>query len=127
MKRSRTSRLKYLYNHMKIYHNPRCSKSRETLALLRENGVEPEIVEYLKDPITVAEMKRIIDMLGIKPFDLVRKGEPVFKKEYKTLNLSDDEWIDVMLANPKLIERPIVVKNNSAVLGRPPEDVLKLV
>ncbi|MFT6845810.1 MAG: arsenate reductase [Flavobacteriales bacterium] len=112
---------------MKIYHNPRCSKSRETLALLRENGVEPEIVEYLKDPITVAEMKRIIDMLGIKPFDLVRKGEPVFKKEYKTLNLSDDEWIDVMLANPKLIERPIVVKNNSAVLGRPPEDVLKLV
>lgn len=112
---------------MKIYHNPRCSKSRETLAIIRENGIEPEIVEYLKEPITVAELKRILDMLGLKPIDIVRKGEEIYKKEYKTLNLTDDEWITVMLANPKLIERPIVVKDNSAVLGRPPGNVLKLV
>lgn len=112
---------------MKIYHNPRCSKSRETLALLREKGVEPTIVEYLKELPTEDELKRIVDMLGIKPFDLVRKGEAVYKNEYKSLQLNDDEWIKVMIANPKLIERPIVVKGNSAALGRPPENVLKLV
>jgi len=112
---------------MKIYHNPRCSKSRETLALLRENGVEPTIVEYLKELPTEDELKRIVDMLGIKPFDLVRKGEAIYKNEYKSLQLNDDEWIKVMIANPKLIERPIVVKGNSAALGRPPENVLKLV
>jgi arsenate reductase len=112
---------------MKIYHNPRCSKSRETLALIKDNGIEPEIVEYLKNIPTEDELKRIVDMLGIKPKDLLRKGEEIYKKEYKTLNLTDDEWIKVMTENPKLIERPIVVKNNSAVLGRPPENVLKLV
>lgn len=112
---------------MKIYHNPRCSKSRQTLALIKENGIEPEIIEYLKNVPTTDELKRIVDMLGIKPFDLLRKGEEVYKKEYKSLNLTDDEWIKVMTEHPKLIERPIVVKNNSAVLGRPPENVLKLV
>lgn len=112
---------------MKIYHNPRCSKSRETLALLREKGVEPTIVEYLKELPTEDELKRIVDMLGIKPLDLVRKGEAIYKNEYKSLQLNDDEWIKVMIANPKLIERPIVVKGNSAALGRPPENVLKLV
>jgi arsenate reductase len=112
---------------MKIYHNPRCSKSRETLALLREKGVEPTIVEYLKELPTEDELKRIVDMLGIKPLDLVRKGEAIYKNEYKSLQLNDDEWIKIMIANPKLIERPIVVKGNSAALGRPPENVLKLV
>ena len=112
---------------MKIYHNPRCSKSRQTLALIREKGIEPEIIEYLKYPPSQEELTRILDMLGITPHELLRKGEDIYKKEYKTLNLSNAEWIKVMTENPRLIERPIVVKNNSAIIGRPPENVLKLI
>lgn len=112
---------------MKIYHNPRCTKSRQTLALLKENGVDPEIVEYLKTIPTEDDLKRIVDMLGIKPFDLIRKGEAIYKEQYKGLNLNDDEWIKVMVEHPKLIERPIVIKDHSAVIGRPPENVLALV
>lgn len=110
-----------------IYHNPRCSKSRQTLALLEEKGITPEIVEYLKSPPTVEVLGRILKQLDITARQLLRKGEAV----YKELNLSDtsltDEYlIQAMCDNPKLIERPIVICNDKAKLGRPPESVLEI-
>lgn len=111
---------------MKIYHNPRCSKSRQTLSLLIDNDVDPEIFEYLKTPPTKAELTEVIQMLGIKPFELIRKGEAIFKEKYKGKELSDEAWIEAMVENPKLIERPIVIDGNQARLGRPPELVLEL-
>ena len=108
---------------MKIYHNPRCTKSRETLQLIRDTGIEPEIIEYLVDVPTKSELKELVTMLGIKPYDLLRRGEADFKENFKGKNLSDDEWIAAMVKYPKLIERPIVVKQKKAVLGRPPENV----
>ena len=109
-----------------IYHNPRCSKSRATLALLEERGVTPRIVEYLKQPPTKAELTRIVKQLGIRPEALVRKGEEIYKRELATRTLSDAEWLDVLARHPVLIERPIVVKGERAVIGRPPENVLEL-
>ena len=111
---------------MKIYHNPRCRKSRETLTLILDNGKAPEIVEYLKSPPSADELRAIIDLLGISALWLNWKGEEIFKAEYKGKELSDAEWIDAMIQNPKLIQRPIVVENGKAVLGRPPENVLDL-
>ncbi|MDX1477863.1 MAG: arsenate reductase (glutaredoxin) [Saprospiraceae bacterium] len=111
---------------MKIYHNPRCTKSRQTLALLEEKGVEPEIIEYLKDIPSQAELGRLLKALGIKAEDLIRKNEPVYKEKFKGQQLSQAEWIKAMVTYPKLIERPIVVKGNKAVIGRPPENVLEL-
>ena len=108
---------------MKIYHNPRCSKSRQTLQLIKDAGVEPEVIEYLTDVQTEDELKEIVEMLGIKPYDLLRRGEADFKENFKGKELSDDEWIAAMVKYPKLIERPIVVKQKKAVLGRPPENV----
>ncbi|MFT6210678.1 MAG: arsenate reductase [Bacteroidia bacterium] len=108
---------------MKIYHNPRCSKSRQTLQLIKDAGVEPEIIDYLKDVPSESEMKELIVMLGIKPYDLLRRGESDFKENFKRKVLSDDEWIAAMVKFPKLIERPIVVKQKKAILGRPPENV----
>ena len=111
----------------KIFHNPRCSKSRQTLALLEENGETPTIIKYLDTPPTADELTFIIKKLGIQARDLMRKGEA----EYKDLNLSDEglsheALITVMLENPKLIERPIVVKNGNVAVGRPPENVLSI-
>jgi len=111
---------------MKIYHNSRCSKSRQTLALIEEKGADIEIVEYLKDIPTKADLKDLLSKLGIPAEKLLRKGEADFKDNFKGKTLSDDEWIDAMIQYPKLIERPIVVKGNKAVLGRPPENVLEL-
>lgn len=111
---------------MKIYHNPRCSKSRQTLSLLIDNDVDPEIFEYLKTPPTTEELNEVIKMLGIKPIDLIRKGEAIYKENYKGKELSDKEWIEAMVDYPKLIERPIVIDGNQARLGRPPELVLEL-
>lgn len=111
---------------MKIYHNPRCTKSRQTLELIRTAGIEPEIIEYLNDVPSEAELKELVEMLGIKPFDLLRRGEADFKDHFKGKDLSDDEWIAAMVKYPKLIERPIVVKQKKAVLGRPPENVKTL-
>lgn len=108
---------------MKIYHNPRCSKSRETLYILEQNGANPEIVEYLKTPPTEEELRSILKKLDMKPFDIVRRGEELYINNYKGKTVSDDEWIKVLAAHPILIERPIVVKGNKAVLGRPPENV----
>lgn len=112
---------------VEIYHNPRCSKSRQTLQLLKEQGVEPEIVEYLKTPPDKAELKKILTMLGIEPRELMRKKE----QEYKAAgldnpDLSPDQLIQAMVDHPRLIERPIVIKNGRAALGRPPEKVLEI-
>ncbi|MDG1475529.1 MAG: arsenate reductase (glutaredoxin) [Vicingaceae bacterium] len=112
---------------MKIYHNPRCSKSRETLQLINDAGVEVEVVEYLKDIPTVKDLEKILMKLNLKPTDILRKGEAVYKEKFKNSNFNDDEWIKVMLEYPKLIERPIVVKGNKAILGRPPQNVLDLI
>jgi len=109
-----------------IYHNPRCSKSRAALALLTERGIEPRIVEYLKTPPTAGELTAIVAALGIKPEQLVRKGEDLYKSSYAGKTLTDSQWIDAMVKHPVLIERPIVVKGKRAVLGRPPENVAKL-
>ena len=111
---------------MKIYHNPRCRRSRETLNLIQENGVSPEIIEYLTNPPSEAELKQVIELLGIKAEDLLRKGEDVYKNQFKGKSLSEDEWIEAMIEFPKLMERPIVVKGDKAVIGRPPENVLEL-
>lgn len=111
---------------MKIYHNPRCRKSREGLAILQDSGQKFEIIEYLKQPLTETELKSILNMLGIKPIELIRKNEVDWKQNYKGKVLSDDELIKAMITFPKLIERPIVVKNNQAVLGRPPENIKEL-
>ncbi len=110
-----------------IYHNPRCTKSRQTLELLREKGIEPQIVEYLKTPPDAATLKRLLQQLGLSPRELIRRKE----KEYKELglddpNLSDDELIAAMVEHPRLIERPIVVTDKGAAIGRPPENVLQV-
>ncbi len=110
-----------------IYHNPRCSKSRQTLKLLRDKGVEPIIVEYLDTPPSADEMKNILALLGMAPRDLMRKKEaPYAAAGLGEENLSTEALIEAMRADPILIERPIVVSGTTAVLGRPPENVLKL-
>ena len=110
-----------------IYHNPRCTKSRQTLALLEERGAAPRIVEYLKEPPSASELKSVLRALGLGPRDIVRKGEAVYAElGLGERDLSDDELIDVMVANPILIERPIVVKGGKAAIGRPPETVLRI-
>ena len=112
---------------MKIYHNPRCSKSRQTLKLINDAKKDVEIVEYLKSPPTFQELKSVIEMLEISPEQLLRKSETVFKEKFKGKSFSDDEWINIMVEYPKLIERPIVIEGDRAVLGRPPENVLNLI
>jgi arsenate reductase len=110
-----------------IYHNPRCSKSRNTLALLQQHGIEPAVIEYLKDSPSKSELKSIVSKLGIQPDQIVRKGEDTYKLNFAGRTLSDDQWLDALARNPILIERPIVVKGDRAVIGRPPENVLELI
>ena len=110
-----------------IYHNPRCSKSRQTLALLEERGISPRVVDYLKTPPSAAELKTILKKLGLRPRDLMRKGEPLYAElGLKDRDLDDDALIALMVANPILIERPIVVSGGKAAIGRPPESVLEI-
>ena len=110
-----------------IYYNPRWGKSRKTLQLLRDNGVEPTIIEYLKDAPTVEELKSLSEKMGIRPAEFVRKGEADFKENnLKEMLDNDNALCSAMTQFPKIIERPIVVKGNKAVLGRPPENVLEL-
>ena len=111
---------------MKIYHNPRCTKSRETLAILTEKGHKPQIVEYLQHVPNKKEIADILKLLGISAEKLIRKGEEVYKEKFKGKLLSEEEWIQAMVENPKLIERPIVVNGSKAVVGRPPERVLEI-
>ena len=112
---------------VQIFHNPRCSKSRQTKEILENQGVDANIVEYLKTPPTTAELEKILDMLGLEPRELMRKNESVYKEN----NLGDDsltreQLIQAMVDNPILIERPIVIKGNKAAIGRPPEKVLEI-
>ena len=102
-----------------IYHNARCRKSREGLDLLKESGEPFEIREYLKEPVSEEELSKILEKLGKAPIELVRTEEKIWKQEYKDRDLSDKELLKIMADNPKLIQRPIVVKNNKAVIGRP--------
>jgi arsenate reductase (glutaredoxin) len=110
-----------------IYHNPRCSKSRETLQLLKDNGVEPEVVEYLKTPLDEAGLERVLAMLGIEPAELLRKKEPSYAELGLEQKLGDRRaLIKAMVEHPVLMERPIVVRGGKARLGRPPERVLDI-
>ncbi|UOB17351.1 arsenate reductase (glutaredoxin) [Abyssalbus ytuae] len=106
---------------IKIYHNPRCRKSREGLEIVEKSGKEFEIVYYLENTPSSSELKKIIELLNIKPEELVRKNEIIWKENYKGKNLSDREIIEALVNNPKLIERPIVINHNKAIIGRPPE------
>jgi arsenate reductase len=109
-----------------IYHNPRCSKSRETLDLLKENKEEVKVIEYLKTPPSKEELEKILSKLGIAAEELVRKGEDLYKEKYKNKDFSNEEWIKILVKNPSLIERPIVVKGDKAIIGRPPINVHKI-
>ena len=109
-----------------IYHNPRCSKSRKTLEYIKDKNINPIIKLYLEEDITEKEIKNIVKMLGIKPIELVRQQEEEFKN-YKSKDLNDDEIFSLLIKYPKLIERPIVVSDNRAILGRPPEKVLDII
>lgn len=112
---------------MKIYHNPKCSKSRQTLKILQDKQIEPQIIEYLKNPPTKNELTQILKWLGISAKQLIRTKEDLFKEKYQHLKLNESEWLDVLIENPELMERPIVIHDNKAVLGRPPENVLNLI
>ena len=110
-----------------IYHNPRCSKSRQTLQLLQDNNVSPDIVEYLKAPLSYQQLSEIIDKLGITARDLLRTSEQDYKDmNLKNRDLSEDDLIKAMVEAPKLMQRPIVVNGAKAAIGRPPEDVLSI-
>jgi len=110
-----------------IYHNPRCSKSRQTLQLLEERGIDARIIEYLKTPPTAEELKKVLSLLNMKPGDLMRRTESVYGElGLDDENLSDNELVEVMVKNPVLIERPVVVADGKARIGRPPESVLEI-
>jgi arsenate reductase (glutaredoxin) len=110
---------------IKIYHNPRCSKSRQTLKILEEQGIQPDIIDYLKNKPNKEELETVLTLLGMSPRDLMRKGETIYKElNLKDNTLSDEQLLNAMLENPILIERPIVLANGKAAIGRPPESVL---
>lgn len=110
-----------------IYHNARCKKSREGLDVLKDSGEDFEIREYLKEPVTEQELSQLLEKLGMAPIELVRTEEKLWKQDFKDKDLSDKELIRVMAENPKLIQRPIVVRNNQAVIGRPAENIRELI
>lgn len=107
----------------KIYHNPRCKKSRAGLQYLQEKGIDPEIVEYIKNPISEEELKDVLVRLNKKPIEIIRTQEAIFKSDFKGKDFTDDEWVKILVENPKLISRPIVVKGPKAVIGDPAEEI----
>jgi len=111
-----------------IYHNPRCSKSRATLAILEERGIEPQVIAYLETPPSKTELRQVLKQLGLTPPDIIRFNEQVAKQAGLTQNdeRSENEWLELMVANPILIERPIVIRDGQARIGRPPESVLEI-
>jgi len=111
---------------IRIYHNPRCSKCRATCALIAERGYKTEIIEYLETPPTREELRALLKKLCLQPADIVRKGEDIFRELYANRILNAEEWLDALVAHPILIERPIVVHGNKAVVARPPEKVLDI-
>ena len=112
---------------IKIYHNPRCSKSRQGKKIIESSGKEFKIVNYLENPPTAKEITELIKLLNITPIQLIRKGETVWKDNFKGKTLSDTEIIEAMANYPKLIERPIVINNNKAVIGRPTEIISSII
>ena len=106
-----------------IYHNPRCKKSRAGLQFLEENGLTFEIKKYLDEGLTADELKAVFEKMGRRPGEMIRKQEEVYKKQYKGKQLTDDEWIEAIIKNPKLLNRPIVVHGDKAVWGDPPENI----
>lgn len=111
---------------VRIYHNARCSKSRAACALAREQGYELEVVEYLKSPPSRSELAELVRKLGVPASSIVRKGEDIYKSDYQGRELDEDQWLDALAMHPILIERPIVVRGERAVVARPPERVLEL-
>ena len=109
-----------------IWHNPRCSKSRQTLALLEENDVSPEVVLYLDTPPSTSELRKVLKMLGLAPRELMRKGESLYKELALAEVEDNNALLQAMADNPKLIERPVVIRNGQARIGRPPESVLEI-
>ena len=110
-----------------IYHNPRCSKSRETLEILETKKAEYEIIKYLDVPLGEEKLSKIIKLLNIKPIELIRKNESIWKENFKHLDFTDKELIQVMAKYPQLIERPIVINGNKATIGRPPKKILDII
>jgi arsenate reductase len=109
-----------------IYHNPRCRKSREALKFLEEKGVNPEVVKYLDEPLGRKELEVLLAKLNLDVQEIIRKEEKLYKEKYKNMNFTDEEWLIILEENPKLIQRPIVVNGHKAVIGRPLENVQKL-
>ena len=112
---------------MKIYHNPRCSKSREGLKYLEERGFEVEVIEYMKNGITAHEIKEFLSKSGLKVTDIIRTNEELYKEKYKDKEYTKEEWINILVENPKLMQRPLVFKGSHAVLARPVEEIQKLI
>ena len=112
---------------MKIFHNPRCKKSRAGLHYLQEKTADVEVIEYLKNPFTIESFKNVLMLLNKKPVDMIRTQEEQYKKELKGRDFTDDEWVKIMVENPKLIQRPIVVGKHKAILAQPPENIDELI
>lgn len=112
---------------IQIYHNPRCGKSREALQYLKVKGIEPKIILYLQNPPTFDELKELVCKLNINPTELIRKKEKIFIENFSSSYLTDDEWIKVMTEHPILIERPVIISGNSAVIGRPKERIDEII
>ncbi|RXJ45899.1 arsenate reductase (glutaredoxin) [Gelidibacter gilvus] len=109
-----------------IYHNPRCSKSREALDILETSKADYEVIKYMDQLLSIEKLKELITLLKIQPIELVRTNEAIWKENFKNSDLTDDELIAAMAKHPKLIERPIVINGNKAVIGRPPQKILKI-
>ena len=112
---------------MKIYHNPRCSKSRETLSILQKKRIGIDIIRYLDTPLSIKEIKSILRKLDISPHKMIREEEDIWKKKNKNKSLSDEQIIQLMVDHPKIIERPIVINQNQGIIARPPEKVLTII
>jgi arsenate reductase len=114
-------------NKTRIFHNPRCSKSRQTLQILNEQGIQADVIEYLKEPPDFKMLQQILTMLDMGPRELLRKNEDAYKElQLDRIELSDDDLIQAMVDHPKLIERPIVIRDGKAIIGRPPQIVLEI-
>jgi len=112
---------------IKIYHNPRCRKSREGLKFLQNLGVDFKVVEYLKESLSVNELRDILKKLGKKPYEILRQQEDYYKKELKNKNFTDEEWLIILTENPVLIQRPIVVGKYKAIVAQPPELIIQII
>lgn len=112
---------------MKIYHNPRCSTSIKALQIMRESGIEPDVILYMTEPLKPKKLVSLLKKLKMLPLDLVRKKETLYKKDFKNKNLLDNEWIQAMIDHPKLMERPIVEDSRKAVVGRPLDNIVKMI